>query len=169
VVRRCASSHRGARAIADQISFVKDISIIIAGIVAISTFLSGVVEFVRQGRQHRAENLVQMRRRFLETPQYREILDMLQSGDPRVAEASIQERRNFVGFLEEIALMVNSHLIRPEVAQYMFGYYVLLVARNEEFWKGLQRGDVYWTLFNHFAKQMEAMEKAPGDTKALRY
>ena len=38
-----------------------------------------MIEFVRQGRQRRAENLVQMRRRFLETPQYREILDMLLS------------------------------------------------------------------------------------------
>src|ERR1041385_5466308 len=99
----------------DEISLVKDVSIIIAGIVAIGTFLSGVVEFVRQGRQHRAENLVQMRRRFLETPQYREILDMLQSADPNIAGSSVQERRNFVGFLEEIALMVNSRLIRPEI------------------------------------------------------
>jgi hypothetical protein len=169
VVRRRAVSDRGARAIDSQLSLIKDLSIIIAGIVALSTFLSGVIEFVRQGRQRRAENLVQMRRRFLETPQYREILDMLQSGDPKIADSSIQERRNFVGFLEEIALMVNSRLIRPEVAQYMFGYYVLLVARNEAFWTGLQRGDVYWTLFNHFAEQMQSMEKAPGETKALRY
>jgi hypothetical protein len=169
VVRGRTLCRPGARAITDQISFVKDISIIIAGIVAISTFLSGVIEFVRQGRQRRAENLVQMRRRFLETPQYREILDMLQSSDPAIASSSIQERRNFVGFLEEIALMVNSSLIRPEVAQYMFGYYVLLVARNDAFWQGLRREDVYWTLFNHFAQQMEAMEKQPGDTKALRY
>jgi len=153
----------------DQVSFVKDVSIIVAGMIAISTFLSGVVEFVRQGRQHRAENLVQMRRRFLETTQYREILDMLQSGDPAIAKSSIQERRNFVGFLEEIALMVNSRLIRPEVAQYMFGYYVLLVARCDPFWEGLNRKDLYWTLFNHFAVEMEKMEKQPGSTKALRY
>jgi hypothetical protein len=169
MVRGLTISERGARDIGDEISFVKDVSIIIAGIVALSTFLSGVVEFVRQGRQRRAENLVQMRRRFLETPQYREILDMLQSGDPRIADSSIQERRNFVGFLEEIALMVNSRLIRPEVAQYMFGYYVLLVARNEAFWSGLKRGDVYWTLFDHFAEQMAAMEKSHGESKALRY
>lgn len=154
---------------ADQVSFVKDVSIIVAGIVALSTFLSGAVEFLRQGRQHRAENLVGMRRRFLETPQYREILDMLQSGDPTIAKASIQERRNFVGFLEEIALMVNSHLIRPEVAQYMFGYYVLLVSRSKPFWEGLERGDIYWTLFNHFAEEMARMEKLPGRRIALRY
>jgi hypothetical protein len=153
----------------DQISLIKDFSIIIAGIVTLTTFLSGVVEFVRQGRQRRAENLVQMRRRFLETPQYREILDMLQSSDPAIAKASVQERRNFVGFLEEIALMVNSRLIRPEVAQYMFGYYVLLVDRSKPFWDGLQRGDVYWTLFNQFAQEMAAMEKSPGDQKSLRY
>lgn len=153
----------------EQLSLIKDLSIIIAGIVALSTFLSGVAEFVRQGRQRRAENLVQMRRRFLETPQYREILDMLQSGDPEIANSSIQERRNFVGFLEEIALMVNSRLIRLEVAQYMFGYYVLLVARSDHFWKGLQRGDVYWTLFNRFAQEVAERELTPSGRKALRY
>jgi len=154
---------------ADQVSFIKDVSIIVAGIVALSTFMTGAIEFLRQGRQHRAENLIQLRRRFLETKQYREILDMLQSGDPSIATSSIQERRNFVGFLEEIALMVNSRLIRPEVAQYMFGYYVLLVSRSEPFWKDLERGDIYWTLFNHFADEMARMEKLPGSQKALRY
>ena len=155
--------------VADQVSFIKDVSIIVAGVVALSTFMTGAIEFLRQGRQHRAENLIQMRRRFLETPQYREILDMLQSGDPAIAKSSIQERRNFVGFLEEIALMVNSRLIRPEVAQYMFGYYVLLVARNEPFWEGLEKGDVYWTLFHHFAQEMARREKLPGSDRALRY
>src|SRR5579862_2604430 len=149
----------------DQVSFIKDVSIIVAGIVALSTFMTGAIEFMRQGRQHRAENLIQMRRRFLETIQYREILDMLQSGDGAIATSSIQERRNFVGFLEEIALMVNSKLIRLEVAQYMFGYYVLLVSRCDRFWEGLDRGDIYWTLFNHFAEEMAAMEKQPGQQK----
>lgn len=139
---------------ADELALIKDLSIVVAGIVALGTFLSGVIEFVRQGRQRRAENLVNMRRRFLETPQYREILDMLQSRDPAISSTSIQERRNFVGFLEEIGLMVNSRLIRPQVAQYMFGYYVLLVARNEPFWVGLDRSDVYWTLFHDFARRM---------------
>jgi hypothetical protein len=154
---------------AEQLSLIKDLSIIIAGIVALSTFASGVLEFARQGRQRRAENLVNMRRRFLETPQYREILDMLQGNDPGIAECSIQERRNFVGFLEEIALMVNSRLIKLEVAQYMFGYYVLLVARNDLFWKGLRHGDVYWTLFDQFAKQIEALETHPQPNLAMRY
>ncbi len=154
---------------ADQVSFFKDVSIIVAGIVALSTFMTGAIEFLRQGRQHRAENLIQMRRRFLETKQYREILDMLQSGDPSIATSSVQERRNFVGFLEEIALMVNSRLIRPEVAQYMFGYYVLLVSRSEPFWQSLERGDIYWTLFNRFADEMARLEKLPGSQKALRY
>ncbi|HTQ10695.1 MAG TPA: hypothetical protein VMI31_11530 [Fimbriimonadaceae bacterium] len=155
--------------LADQVSFIKDVSIIVAGIVALSTFMTGAIEFLRQGRQHRAENLIQLRRRFLETKQYREILDMLQSEDPAIASSSIQERRNLVGFLEEIALMVNSRLIRPEVAHYMFGYYVLLVARSEPFWQGLERGDFYWRLFHHFAKQMERMEALPGNQKSLRY
>ena len=60
-----------------------------------------MLEYVRQGRQHRAENFVQMRRRFLETPEYRRILNLLAVESPELRTESVQEKRNFVGFLEE--------------------------------------------------------------------
>ena len=100
-----------------------------------------------------------MRRRFLETPQYREILDLLAADDPKLKEVSIQEKRNFVGFLEEVALMVNSRLIRKEVAHYMFGYYVLLCSQSDYFWEGLDRNSVYWSLFRRFSAEMQALGK----------
>ena len=52
----------------------------------------------------------------------------------------IQDRRNFVGFLEEVAVMVNSGLIKKEVAHYMFGCYVLLTDRCDELWDGRVTG-----------------------------
>lgn len=145
-----------------SISEIKDWSIIIAGIIALVTFLVSSMEAKRRNRQERAQNLVLMRRRFLETPQYREILDMLQANDPKLRETSVQEKRNFVGFLEEIALLVNSRLIRREVAHYMFGYYVCLTERNEDFWQGLDKASPYWSVFRHFAEEMAEIEGYAG-------
>ena len=153
----------------DPLDYWKNWAIIAAGAVGLVTFFTGVLEYVRQGRQHRAQNFVQMRRRFLETPQYREILDLLANDDPKLREASVQEKRNFVGFLEEVALMVNSNLIRREVAHYMFGYYVLLTAKSEHFWENLDRSSRYWTLFRAFAEDMAELERVTESRKDLHF
>ncbi len=141
--------------------FLKDWAITIAGLIAVVTFLTGFLEYARRGRQERAQNFVQMRRRFLETPQHREILELLQAKDKEIRNISIQEKRNFVGFFEEVALMVNSKLIKRSVAHYMFGYYVLLTSDSEDFWVGLDRESEYWTVFRQFAEQMTACRSNP--------
>lgn len=152
------------------LSVTKDVAIIFGSLVALIGFFFGALEYVRQGHQARATHFVQMRRRFLETPQYREILDMLAGCDRKLEEVSIQEKRNFVGFLEEVALMVNSGLIRKEVAHYMFGYYVLLCAKCDPFWEGLDRDSVYWSVFRRFAHQMESLGKRGAEPpKGLRF
>lgn len=137
-----------------DLTLLKDWAITVAGLIALTTFITGLIEYVRRGRQERAQNFIQMRRRFLETPAYLEILDLLQASDPALANVSIQSRRNFLGFLEEVALMANSNLIRLEIADYMFGYYVLLAAKSEHLWSGLNREDRYWNVFNKFAQTL---------------
>jgi hypothetical protein len=140
-----------------QLDFWKDVAIIFGGVLALTTFLSGMLEYVRQGHQHRAANFVQMRRRFLEDPLFRDILNLLASDAPALVKTPIQDRRNFVGFLEEVAVMVNSGLIKKEVAHYMFGYYVLLTERCEHFWDGLDKESQYWSVFRRFALDMKAL------------
>ncbi|MER3496525.1 MAG: hypothetical protein C4320_06970, partial [Armatimonadota bacterium] len=75
-------------------------------------------------------------------------------GDERIAEESVQDRRNLAGFLEEVALMVNSGLLRYEVAQAMFGYYVQLVGSSEPFWQGLDRNAETWAIFRAFEARL---------------
>jgi hypothetical protein len=149
----------------DTLTTIKDWSIVVAGIVALTTFLSGVLEYARQGHNRRAENFLHMRRRFLETPLFRDISNMLQTDDPRLRDLELQDRRNYVGFLEEVALMVESKLLAEEVAHIMFGYYVLLVDRSQHLWDGLDRTGRYWTVFRRFASKMGAMEAAPVPTR----
>lgn len=140
----------------ESLSVVKDVSIIVAGVVTLITFMAGVIQYARQGRHQRAAHFVEMRRRFLEDPNFRDILNFLAADDPRLRETPVQDRRNFVGFMEEVALMVNSKILDARVAHYMFGYYALLADRSEHLWDGLDKGSEYWSVFRRFASQMRA-------------
>lgn len=151
-----------------ELGQVKDISIVVAGIVGFVGLVSGTFEYRRQRRHIRAQHFIDLRRRFLENERFREILDLLASDDPALASQSIQDRRNLVGFLEEVAIMVDSRLIRMDVAHYMFGYYVHLVADSEHFWEGLQPDSEYWTLFRQFVKELYAFKPAL-NPKALQF
>ena len=152
------------------LDFWKDVAIIFGGVIGLTTFFSGIFEYIRQGHQHRASNFLQMRRRFLEDPLFRDILNLMATDSPELKNTPIQDRRNFVGFLEEVALMVNSKLIRKEVAHYMFGYYVLLTDRCENFWDGLDRQSQYWSVFRQLAKQMKELGgNTEPDPKELRF
>lgn len=142
-----------------SLSVTKDIAIIAGTVIALIGFLFGALEFVRQHRQARMQAFVEMRRRFLETPRFREILDMIAVDDERLRQVSVQDKRNFLGFLEEIALLVRSGVIRREVAGYMFGHYVMLSRRSQNLWHGLDPESMYWTVFHRFADEMERFEE----------
>lgn len=136
---------------------VKDVSIIIGGAIAFLTLWQGLVQYARQNHAIRAAQFIDLRRRFLEEKSFQTILTHIHRDCSKLKDVTRQERRNLVGFLEEIALMVNSGLVRPEVAHYMFGYYVLLIADCEPFWDGLERDSDYWAVFRAFAARMRTM------------
>lgn len=137
-----------------SLEVTKDLAIIAGTIVALTTFFTGVVEYARQSNLKRVEHFVQMRRRFLETPMFQDILRLITTDDPALKDLPVQDRRNFGGFLEEVALMMNSRLITRKVAHYMFGHYVVLTANSENFWIGLDREGDYWQLLRWFAQEM---------------
>jgi hypothetical protein len=153
----------------DTLSLVKDVSITLASIITLITFVTGVAQYIRQGHQARATQFVEMRRRFLEDASFRDILNLLASDHPALKDVPIQDRRNFVGFLEEVALMVNSKVLRPEVAHYMFGYYVLLVDGSQHFWEDLDRSSEYWALFRTFASRMKRQRGVATQAKELTF
>lgn len=151
-----------------DLSTTKDIALVVGGVAALTTLLTGLMEYARQANLKRGEAFVAMRRRFLEVPLFREILNLLDADDPHLAELSVQDRRNFVGFLEEVALMSRSKMIRPEVAHYMFGRYVCLADKSQHLWVGLQKKDRYWSLFRRYAVENRAMEQS-GEPRNLRF
>jgi hypothetical protein len=147
----------------------KDLAIIGGTIIALTTFFTGAVEFARQSHLRRVEHFIQMRRRFLETPVFQEILRLITTDDPALCNLPVQDRRNFGGFLEEVALMVNSRLISRQVAHYMFGHYVLLTEQSRNFWHGLDREGPYWRLLHAFAAEMEIEAVRDFEPKRLRF
>lgn len=153
-----------------DLNTTKDFSIVVAGVIALVTFVTGTLEYRRRSRHERAETFIRMRSRFQESPVFRRILDLLSTSDPSVSEVSMQDRRNLVGYLEEVGLMVNSGLLRPEVAKLMFGVYVDLVNNSEAFWEGMDRGSVDWTMFRRFSQTLQKVsERPPASDSKLRF
>ena len=136
----------------------RDLAAVSGVIVALGTLIKGLVEYSHQGAQKRAEQFSAMRIRFKDDEQFKEICVLLEADDPALTEVPFKDKRDFLGFFEEVALMLNSGLIRPAVAHYMFGYYALRCAESENFWHDVNRESPYWALFNDFVREMRVVE-----------
>ena len=141
------------------ISAGKDLATIVTVIIALVTLAEGLSEYSKQGTQQRAEHFLEMRHRFKDNEKFRRISALLEQNDDALTGLSLAEKTDYVGFFEEIALLTNSGLVRPEVAHYMFGYYAIQCWENEKFWRGANRDTKYWSLFRDFVLQMMAIQQ----------
>lgn len=137
---------------------LKDWAAIVGVIIALLTLMKGVYEYTRQNAQKRAEYFLDMRKR-LNEESIREICALLEKDDDRLRDLEFKDKRYFLGLFEEIALMMNSGLVRREVVHYMFGYYAIKSWESDKFWRGLRREDPYWALFSKFADEMKGIER----------
>jgi cell shape-determining protein MreC len=137
-----------------------DMTVVVGGIVAVITLVIGALEYSRQGAQKRAEYFSELRKRFQENPLFKELTQELDEDAPALADRPFKEKREILGFFEDIALMVNSNLIRKHVVHYMFGYYMIRCWESDNFWKTLNRNSPYWALFRNFAEDMKKFEKS---------
>lgn len=138
-----------------DIGTFKDVSIIVGGLIAFITLWTGMIQYGRQSHALRANQFIEMRRRFLENPGFRELLTLIAQGNEEVANKPSQDRRNLVGFLEEVALLMNSGLIKKDVVHYMFGQAAIAIDTCEPFWNGLDKESEYWTVFRGFVRDMK--------------
>jgi hypothetical protein len=89
-----------------------------------------------------------------------QITGSFKNDDPKLAELPYHTELDFLGFYEDVALMVNSGLLKKPVAHYMFAYYAIRCWENNNFWGNLNRESPYWALFRDFVKQMEKVENS---------
>jgi len=85
---------------------------------------------------------------------------LIEANDPKLIAELFKNKLYYVGFFEEVALMVNSGLIKIEVAHYMFGYYAIRCWDNDYFWSDVNRETPYWALFRDFVAKMKKIESS---------
>ncbi len=156
------------------LDYWRNIAIIIGTFVTLLTLIKGIYEYTRQLAQKRSEQYTEMRKRFRESKVIFKLIGMLETNDSNLAEVSWSEKVELLGFYEEvswsekvellgfyedIALMVNSGIIKRNVAFYMFGYYAIRCWESEYFWNDVNRDSPYWSLFRNFVNEMTAIEE----------
>jgi hypothetical protein len=137
---------------------VPETAAVLGGIVATATLVKGLVEYSRGLAARRAEMFLDRRAKLKETPILKELCDLIEVDDPKLREFALKEKLHLTGFFEEIALLVNSAILRTHVAHYMFGYYALRCWESNNFWYGLNRDAKYWALLRDFVVQMKERE-----------
>lgn len=139
---------------------------VLGALVALGTLIKALMEYTQQGRQKRAEHFFELRRKLKENQEFSRIAGLLdeaslaggQAAEARaeLKELSFQVKRDYLGLFEEVAIAMNSGLIKAQVAHYMFGYYALLCWQSDDFWVNVNRLSDYWSLFHDFCERMQA-------------
>jgi hypothetical protein len=130
------------------------------------TLARGLAEYRLQGRQKRADRFFALRESLKNDRGFSELAELLDEGaspdrklaaeaDRKLEAIPFRIKRNYLGLFEEVALALNSGLIRPEVAHYMFGYYAILCEESDSFWNNVGRASAYWSLFRVFYARMK--------------
>jgi hypothetical protein len=133
---------------------------------------------INKALKKRGELFTAIRSRLKDNKSFKEILALVDADDPELASIEFKEKRDLIGLFEEVALLLNSGLIRPAVANYMFGYYAIRCWNNPRFWNDVRRESAYWSLYRAFVDRMQKEEDKLANaarwrdtrfTSALRY
>ena len=126
----------------------------VLGPASLVTFYLGTREFILQGKQKRAEILINKVHWYFTNSSFNIIRQLIEHDDINLQNYSFEEKRAYIAFFEEIALLTNSKLIKPDVAYYMFGYYAVKCLSSENFWRGFaNKADIHWIIFMNFSKK----------------
>lgn len=133
----------------------KNIATLINAVVALGKRIKGTLEYVKQGTLKRAKLFFQMEERYNKFLYLFNMLDHQKDETVRneLQDLPFEKKLDFLGFYEELAMMVESGLIRRTVAHYMYGYYAIACLDSDAFWTEEEREDPYWSLFKRFAEQ----------------
>ncbi len=147
----------------------KDIASFILAIVGLITLIFGLFQYRKSLLQKRSEQFLRMRERYVDNPEFQELFSLLETDNERLRNLSYKIKLKFLGFYEELALMVNSRLIKKEVAFYMFAYHAIRIWESKNFWffddtgdntiREVNRESIYWSLFKKFSSDMSEYQK----------
>jgi hypothetical protein len=123
----------------------------------------GLIEYSEQNAQRRLQLFQDLRRRFEEKPAMQKMRAAIEAQGPNQLRAIAKnDKVDFAAFYEDVALMMNSGLIRPEVAHYWFGFYAVSADEDDAFWSDLNKELPYWRVFRQFARTMRQLDQSTG-------
>ncbi len=129
------------------------------GIVAsIFTALLAVLEYKKQGKQKRVELLEHYRMKFQTDEYCKAINPLIEEDSENLKNVDQMHKYYYLGLFEELAVLINSRIIRVDTVYYFFGYYALNTWKSENFWGTVNRNSIYWKEFSNFVKLMEQTE-----------
>jgi hypothetical protein len=135
------------------VDFIQDVSIAVTAI----GLVMGYLEYLRQGRQRRAEKYFELVREF---GKFANILDLLRTDSPKLKKLKHSQREEFLGFYEDLALMLHSGLIQEHLAFYAFGYWLDKAWNSKHFWQDPKnRENSYWFLLRQLHFRMTARQE----------
>lgn len=137
------------------------VSASVAAITLIITAISGILAFLQFRRSvalRRADQFAAMRTRREESGTINRLAALLETDSTELRDIPWEDKIDLLGFYEDVALMVNSGLIREHVAHYMFAYYALRCWESDNFWYDVNRYSSYWALFRDFVERMQKIE-----------
>jgi hypothetical protein len=141
----------------------------LSAVVGLAALVGVVREYRLQGRQRRANQFLRLRERLKGDERFAEVSEWIDSSfeeGPHADQARrwlrhtpLRVKRDYLGLFEEVAISLNSGLIQPGVAYYMFGYYAARCLQSEEFWSNVNTISRGWDAFYAFAREAEHREK----------
>lgn len=151
-------------------TWVVQAATILGVMIALLTFAKGVLEYARQNVLRRADHFGSLRAQLKGNDIFRDITEKLDLDDAALRTVAFKHKRDFLGLMEEMAISMNSGLIKRRLAHYMFGYYAVKCYDSDNFWHGVNRDSPYWSVFIDFALKMKDMETAfPYPPESYRY
>ena len=80
---------------------------IVSIVLAISTAIVGLKQYRLQGKQKRATFFIELRRKLKDNPMFKKICTLIEEDSIDLRDVAFAEKRDFLGFFEEVSLMMN--------------------------------------------------------------
>lgn len=151
----------------DFVRINKDIlTVVISSLISIVGFgslIKALVEFNLQGRQKRADYFDNLKNRLRTDEKLNKITSLLEENSIELKNINQMDKYYFLGFFEQIAVAVNSGLIKKNVAHYFFGYFAIRCWESTNFWyiseyESIAKNEYYWNTFKNFIELMQKIE-----------
>lgn len=140
--------------------WIETVAIALASLATCITFFIALVNYKLMLKQKKVELYEGYRQKMKENLDFQKITSMLENDEDGLREIPIICRYQFLGFYEDISILIKNKLMNPYVAHYMFAYFALRCGESKNFWFEINRESIYWKEFNDFVDEMNAIEKS---------